>query len=98
MSTLINGCDNGYRLYTKKISCHPNLSGSGMSWVRALRNDNFFEDSIDAANDLPIGIVPLELREIRDVADMVTFACFVNISPFELALRQRLDTRNRLKN
>src|SRR5216684_6093386 len=60
--------------------------------LRALRNNNFFQDRIQAARDFPIRVMALEFPQVRDVADVVALARLFYVAPVQLSPRHPFDS------
>src|ERR1041385_1172070 len=56
-----------------------------------LRRDEFFEDRVQPARDLPVRIILLEFPQVRDVADVIALSSFLHITPRQFLAARFLD-------
>src|SRR6267143_1992262 len=77
-------CINLLHPIGRPTKTHRSSSCRGLRQLRALRRDDLFEDRLQAARDFPIGIVALKFSKIRDIANVVTLARFVDVAPVQL--------------
>ena len=52
--------------------------------LRLLRGNNLLKNRVQIPSDSPIGIMRLEFTQVRDVADVIALARFVDILPIQL--------------
>src|SRR5229473_2829644 len=76
------------------VSIFSILAGRRGQCSRASGGDDFFESGVEGFGERPTGIVGLEFAEVGNVADVIAFAIFVDVSPGEFFSSQLLDFGN----
>jgi len=73
----------GFRCSKKRELGVPALPfrASSLLQLLPLGRDDLFENPVQAARDFPVGIIPLEFSEVRDVTDVVALASILDILP-----------------
>src|SRR6267142_1733671 len=78
-----NHCRTGLRFYSLA--------------VLAFSNNHFVQDGIEAARHAPAGIMALQFRQIRDVADVIALARLFRVGPINFPASQRFHPGNRFQ-
>ena len=67
---------------------------AGLRLIGVLRHDHLVQKSVEVARNSPLRVIFLEFSQIRNVADVVAFARFLDVTPVQLAPREIFDTAN----
>src|SRR4051812_9455507 len=72
---------------------------AGATGVRAVdpRAVDLLKDVVKTPGHRPLGVVPADLRQIRDITDVVALAVLLHVLPLHLAPRDGLGQRERLQ-
>src|SRR6267143_522682 len=65
--------------------------------VLAFSDNHFVQDGIEAARHAPAGIMALQFRQIRDVADVIALARLFRVGPVDFTASQRFHSGNRFQ-